>query len=101
MPVPLPATRYPLLAVVVKKKGRQLIRCRPCLVSELEHVLGRVAAVWVRAVLEGLELLEDRVAVERPDVARLRLGESTDGPREVHEVRLDWAREWHHADLDR
>ena len=56
-------------------------------------VLARVASmVRVRAVLEGLELVQDGVAVEGADVARLRLRQPANRPREVHEVRLDRTR---------
>src|SRR4051812_14700971 len=59
--------------------------------------------VWPYAVsmLQGLELMQDRVAVERLDVARLSGGQAAHRPRQVNEVRLDRVREGMHADLVR
>src|SRR4051812_22929090 len=53
------------------------------------------------AVLEQLDLVQHLVAVERADVAGLRRGQATDGPAEMHEVRLDRMRQRMHSDLFR
>src|SRR5689334_14774698 len=61
----------------------------------------RMSAMRMAAVFEGLELMEDRVAVEGADVTRLGLRQATDRPREMHEVRPDGTRERDHPDLGR
>ena len=55
----------------------------------------------MHAMLQRLELMENRVAVESPDVLRLRLREPADGPGQMHEVRLDRMRERMHPDFVR
>ena len=73
---------YRVLEVAVHEKGpSRSIRRGPRSISVLEHVMApAVPSMWMSAVLEGLELLEDRVAVKGADVARLRLREPADGP---------------------
>src|SRR5690242_18836884 len=53
----------------------------------------------MRAMLQCLELLEDGIAVEGANVARLGLREAADRPREMHEMRLDRMGERMHPDL--
>src|SRR4051812_5650827 len=50
----------------------------------------------VHLLLERLELMQHLVAVEGADIARLRRGQATHGPAQVHEVRLDWMRQRAH-----
>src|SRR4051794_22380426 len=53
------------------------------------------------AVLEQLDLVQHLVAIERANVAGLRRGQATDGPAEMHEMRLGWMRQRMHSDLFR
>jgi hypothetical protein len=50
-------------------------------------------------VLELLQMVKHFAPVEHLDVVRLRRGETTDRPTQVHEVWLDGVRQRMHADL--
>src|SRR4051812_1351905 len=50
-------------------------------------------------MLELLEMMQHFASVEGANVMRLRRGETTNRPAQVHEVGLDWIREWMHAAL--
>ena len=45
--------------------------------------------IGMDSMLERFELVQYRIAVERLDVARLRLREAAYGPREMDEMRFD------------
>jgi hypothetical protein len=60
---------------------------------------GRRLRGGLASVLEELDLVQHLVAIERPNVPRLRRGQATNRPAEVNEVRLDGMREWMHPDL--
>src|SRR5436190_17675862 len=50
-------------------------------------------------LLERLELVQHLIAIERADVACLNRREPTNGPAEMHEMRLDGMRQRMHPDL--
>src|SRR5262247_4332849 len=75
--------------------------------NSLARGIRRLASVGLPNVLswcpmfELFKMMQHLTAVERANVVRLRRRETTHGPTQMHEVRLDRMRQRMHADLFR